>query len=170
MRPSRDCPDDVIVRAMLPWSALSSVFPNKFPSPMMAFERRPQFVTDACDEQAFCAARRFGLALRFRQLRDQSRDVKRQHHEPREEARAHGQMGAPELADRDYGPESHHCHEGCGEEVFDPEAEAVAENDPEIDRVERRHGFATGGDAVGESPRSRTMAKSLRAVTETPGR
>ena len=64
-------------------------------------QRCSQFVADTGDEQALRAARRFRLALRFRQFRDEARYIERKNDQADEKTGAEREVCAPEITDGD---------------------------------------------------------------------
>ena len=101
-------------------------------------ERRAQLVADAGQEQAFRAIGRFGLLLGARELADQHAGIERQDQEADHQPGGERGLVAPERRRQHHGREGGEAREHPDTEIFDAEAEAVAEDDPEIDGVEDR--------------------------------
>ena len=100
-------------------------------------ERRAQLVAHDREEAALGLVGLLGLGLGLGQLADQRGDIGRQHDQAGEQAEGQVRLGLPVVGEGE-GQEADHAGERRRGEVADAVAEAVAEGDPEIDRIERR--------------------------------
>ncbi|GAV35452.1 hypothetical protein ROTAS13_03128 [Roseomonas sp. TAS13] len=110
-------------------------------------DRRTQLVADAGQEEALRLAGLFRLVPRQGQLADQHRGIARQDHQPSQQAQRQRVVGLPVGRDMDDGAEGQDGQARRDAQISDAEAEAVAEDHPEIERIERGH-----IDTAGEQP------------------
>ena len=107
-------------------------------------QRSAQFVADTGEEQALGAIRSLGLAARLGQLADQCERIGRQDDEAGHQAERHGKMAVPERALNDQDAEACGTRQGGREDIAAAEAEAVSDDDPEIDDIQEGRRFPAG--------------------------
>ncbi len=137
IKASKERPADAMVPRHIPLFFVLDHIAQKIAQTDDRIERRAQLMADARQKQAFGAIGFFRLPFGFRQFADQNRNIGRQHELTDDKANGHGNIVAPERGRGDDNRKGNGRDRRADRKIGHSEAKAIAENDPEIERIEQ---------------------------------